>query len=722
MKWQGNPALMAGDKVQITDVDNNTYNTLIMEQQLRYTGGLSATATAKGKTETAQEFSSSGTLTQKLERYAIEQANIKVVLAEKANISDLTAIYADIDNLYANKANIVDLNATIARVQNLEVTSATITQLQSVQAQVDNLSANKADVTELTTAVGRIDTLESNVADIDTILSKAVFAELAEVGQIVAGSSIIAEGAIGSAQISDLSASKLTSGIIDAAVVTIQGTEGRLRIKNNLLQVFDGTTELFERVALGDLDGDGSVYGLRIRGADGQTILLDHNGLTDAGFTDGYNKLENGSLNPIKLDIAQVVTLINEGTTTINSSKILVTDKTLDVVLSTLETTVNDQGETISSQQAQITALNNAVQLKVDVQTYTTDINNINSQLSTQSSAISILQDEIVTKVTQTDIDNAVGPLETRISSAESSITQHAQEIALKVSKDGVISAINQTPETIKIQASKINLVGAVTVLSDISGNLGNITAGTITGVTFKTAASGNRLEISGNVITGYESDIQRLIVDYDSLEFINGYGGAAGSITSGGTDALHPILKIATPVRTDADIYNRMVLESRDITLRAVSEDGIVEAVFSSWGFTLGDFFEVLRDPLLNDVMINILGSQIYYIVESGENANGRYVRFSDGTQVCWNSNVTLTYLNANNLRYIWTYPAPFLNRPSVAGNQDIPPGGSKRTDIYPYISAYTANANISIYSYTGAFVDGDTALAYPIAIGRWK
>lgn len=44
-----------------------------------------------------------------------------------------------------------------------------------------------------------------------------------------------------------------------------------------------------------------------------------------------------------------------------------------------------------------------------------------------------------------------------------SSINVQAGQIALKVSKDGVISAINVTPEAIKIQAQKINLEGYVT-------------------------------------------------------------------------------------------------------------------------------------------------------------------------------------------------------------------------------------------------------------------
>lgn len=50
-----------------------------------------------------------------------------------------------------------------------------------------------------------------------------------------------------------------------------------------------------------------------------------------------------------------------------------------------------------------------------------------------------------------------------RIDTAESRITVNADNIELKVSKNGVISSINQTAETIKIQASRINLEGYVT-------------------------------------------------------------------------------------------------------------------------------------------------------------------------------------------------------------------------------------------------------------------
>lgn len=48
------------------------------------------------------------------------------------------------------------------------------------------------------------------------------------------------------------------------------------------------------------------------------------------------------------------------------------------------------------------------------------------------------------------------------INTMQSQITQNADSIQLKVDKNGVISAINQSPEQITIEARRINLVGAV--------------------------------------------------------------------------------------------------------------------------------------------------------------------------------------------------------------------------------------------------------------------
>lgn len=51
-----------------------------------------------------------------------------------------------------------------------------------------------------------------------------------------------------------------------------------------------------------------------------------------------------------------------------------------------------------------------------------------------------------------------------RLDAAEASIKVNADAIELKVSKNGIVSAINQTSESIKIQASKISLEGLTTI------------------------------------------------------------------------------------------------------------------------------------------------------------------------------------------------------------------------------------------------------------------
>lgn len=77
-------------------------------------------------------------------------------------------------------------------------------------------------------------------------------------------------------------------------------------------------------------------------------------------------------------------------------------------------------------------------------------ISNAEIRLDGTESSVEILADEYTV-------------LDGRISGAESSIKVNADNIELKVNKNGVISAINQSAETVRISASKIVLDGYVT-------------------------------------------------------------------------------------------------------------------------------------------------------------------------------------------------------------------------------------------------------------------
>lgn len=95
----------------------------------------------------------------------------------------------------------------------------------------------------------------------------------------------------------------------------------------------------------------------------------------------------------------------------------------------------------------------------------------------------------VTIKASQTDLD-AMGE---RVSSAEASIEVNADSIELKVSKNGVISAINQTAESVVISASKIDLSGYVTA-SKLSAEFANFES-SIASSLFVEALSANKFE-----------------------------------------------------------------------------------------------------------------------------------------------------------------------------------------------------------------------------------
>ena len=84
----------------------------------------------------------------------------------------------------------------------------------------------------------------------------------------------------------------------------------------------------------------------------------------------------------------------------------------------------------------------------------------------------------ITLKASQNDLD-AMGK---RVSGAEASIKVNSDNIELKVSKNGVISSINQTAESVKIKASRVELSGYVTAseFSSLKADLANVTSGTV--------------------------------------------------------------------------------------------------------------------------------------------------------------------------------------------------------------------------------------------------
>ena len=255
------------------------------------------------------------------------------------------------------------------------------------------------------------------------LLFNKINANHIQAGTIIAGSTIIANGAIGSAQISKVSADKIDAGVIDTSKITISGANGNLKLRGNRLQVFEGIgTSQFERVSLGDVNDDGTVYGLRVRGSDGNTILYDENGVYREGITDGSinnDKIAgDANIDGGKLNIHSVITNINENNTgTIHGTKIDIDGESVTSKIFNIELNQDEQSETIERQQSEINQNKEQIELKVSNQKYTEDMASMTSKLEKAESDIEILNEGIKLTASKTEVQNQINNLKDFVSS-----------------------------------------------------------------------------------------------------------------------------------------------------------------------------------------------------------------------------------------------------------------------------------------------------------------
>jgi hypothetical protein len=95
--------------------------------------------------------------------------------------------------------------------------------------------------------------------------------------------------------------------------------------------------------------------------------------------------------------------------------------------------------------------------------------------------------------------------------------------------------------------------------------------------------------------------------------------------------------------------------------------------------------------------------------VIERGSNANGEYVRFADGTQICTHQ------VSADAAAEVaWTFPAAFSATPSVLGTPNV--GGLAR---YATIGSLFSSS-VKLWAWNGSGVRANSAVLMT-AIGRW-
>lgn len=132
-----------------------------------------------------------------------------------------------------------------------------------------------------------------------------------------------------------------------------------------------------------------------------------------------------------------------------------------------------------------------------------------------------------------------------RIDTAEASIKVHADEIKLKVNKNGIVSAINQTSESIKIQASKISLEGLTTINNLFKVN----TDGSIEATN---AVISGKITASTGTIGGWR-------INSDALDITNSKGNYI--YFANGSNANQDVLVVRTGAGTTDNPYHWPVI-----------------------------------------------------------------------------------------------------------------------------------------------------------------
>ena len=119
--------------------------------------------------------------------------------------------------------------------------------------------------------------------------------------------------------------------------------------------------------------------------------------------------------------------------------------------------------------------------------------------------------------------------------------------------------------------------------------------------------------------------------------------------------------------------------------------------------------------------------------IIERGSNANGEYVRFADGTQICRLTEAVFTYSTTASLAFSWSFPAAFSAAPSVqpalvspyqfngtALSSAVLLDGGPIACVLRTVTGTAASLNISRAG-SNNWISSDTLKAELFAFGRW-
>jgi len=168
--------------------------------------------------------------------------------------------------------------------------------------------------------------------------------------------------------------------------------------------------------------------------------------------------------------------------------------------------------------------------------------------------------------------------------------------------------------------ASKI----AVGQLSAISANIGEVTAGIITGLTFRTATSGKRIEISGDDLNTYNSSNQKEGVqiestdDYNELKF---YEAGSRICTFGFSAGIGAVIDSTEDIVLSAN--TDLIVDATDDIRLDAGDDIILDNITTNFTMNRGTSditmsADEVRMTLSNDWDLQVNGNSLIYNIST--------------------------------------------------------------------------------------------------------
>ena len=140
------------------------------------------------------------------------------------------------------------------------------------------------------------------------------------------------------------------------------------------------------------------------------------------------------------------------------------------------------------------------------------------------------------------------------------------------------------------------------------------------------------------------------------------------------------------------------------------------------------GQLIKIAETPVLENGKVDInwlpvVGSMGSAVIERGENANGEYVKFADGTMICKTGGYNLG--SENDVLKTVTFPAAFSQKPKVIPVIDMYNENINTTLASCFIycakrnTVTTTSCTISVVSIGVPLSNGDVQMH---VVGRWK